>query len=76
MISYLSNSFGPGFFHDNIEATYMYNDKLFWRKTIAVIYATYAVAKRKPEKNSGLYGIRTRTVYPYSDKLPLKYDLK
>ena len=26
---------------------------------IAVIYATFAVAKRKPEKNSGLYGIRT-----------------
>jgi len=22
-------------------------------------YATFAVAKRKPEKNSGLYGIRT-----------------
>ena len=41
-----------------------------------MIYATYAVAKRKPEKNSGLYGIRTLTVYPYSDKLPLKYDLK
>ena len=29
-------------------------------KIIIVIYATYAVAKRKPEKkNSGLYGIRT-----------------
>ena len=26
---------------------------------IAVVYATFAVAKRKPEKNSGLYGIRT-----------------
>ena len=26
---------------------------------IAVIYAAFAVAKRKPEKNSGLYGIRT-----------------
>ena len=26
---------------------------------MAVIYATFAVAKRKPEKNSGLYGIRT-----------------
>ena len=25
----------------------------------AVIYANYAVAKRKPEKNSGLYAIRT-----------------
>ena len=30
-----------------------------WMKIIAVIYATFAVAKRKPEKNSGLYGIRT-----------------
>ena len=26
---------------------------------IAVIYASFAVAKRKPEKNSGMYGIRT-----------------
>ena len=26
---------------------------------MAVIYATFAVAKRKPEKTSGLYGIRT-----------------
>ena len=26
---------------------------------IAVVKATFAVAKRKPEKNSGLYGIRT-----------------
>ena len=26
---------------------------------IAVFYATFAVAKRKPEKNSGFYGIRT-----------------
>ena len=34
--------------------------KIFWRKIIAVIYATFAVAKRKPEKNSGLYGIRIR----------------
>ena len=25
---------------------------------MAVTYATFAVAKRKPEKNSGLYGIR------------------
>ena len=33
--------------------------RIIWRKIIAVIYATYAVAKRKPEKNSGLYGIRT-----------------
>ena len=26
---------------------------------IAVIYATYTVAKSKPEKNSGLYKIQT-----------------
>ena len=26
---------------------------------IAVIYATFAVAKRKPKKNSGFYGNRT-----------------
>ena len=26
---------------------------------IAVVKATFAVAERKPEKNSGLYGIRT-----------------
>ena len=26
---------------------------------IAVINVTFAAAKRKPEKNSGLYGIRT-----------------
>ena len=31
----------------------------FDKKIIAVIDATFAVAKRKPEKNSGLYGIRT-----------------
>ena len=28
-------------------------------KIITVIYATFAVPKRKPENNSGLYGIRT-----------------
>ena len=38
--------------------------KLFWRKSIAVIYATFAVAKRKPEKNSGLYRIRIRAREP------------
>ena len=32
---------------------------LIWKKIMAVMYATYAVAKRKSEKNSGLYGIRT-----------------
>ena len=26
---------------------------------IAVMYAAFAAAKRKPEKNSGMYGIRT-----------------
>ena len=30
-----------------------------WRMIIAVIYATFAVVKRKPEQNSGLYGIWT-----------------
>ena len=29
------------------------------KEIIGVIKATFAVAKRKPEKNSGLYGIRT-----------------
>ena len=29
------------------------------RMIIAVIHATFAVAKRKTEENSGLYGIRT-----------------
>ena len=32
---------------------------VIWRKVIAVIDATFAVAKRKFEKSSGLYGIRT-----------------
>ena len=32
---------------------------VIWKRIIAVIVATFAVAKRKPEKNSGLYGIRT-----------------
>ena len=32
---------------------------LKWRMIIAVIYTTFTVWKRKPEKNSGLYGIRT-----------------
>ena len=30
---------------------------------IAVIYATFPVAKKKPEKISGLYGIRTLYLY-------------
>ena len=34
-----------------------------------IIYATFAVAKRKPEKNSGLYGIRTLNLC----QLPLRY---
>ena len=29
------------------------------KNIITVIHATFAVAKLKPEKNSGLYGIRT-----------------
>ena len=33
--------------------------RIIWKKIIAAIDATFAVAKRKPEKNSGLYGIRT-----------------
>ena len=32
---------------------------LKWRMIIAVIYTTFTAGKRKPEKNSGLYGIRT-----------------
>ena len=45
----------------NIWKSYMWTAewKIIWRKIITVIYATFAVAKRKPEKNSGLYGIRT-----------------
>ena len=34
-------------------------ERLNRRKILAVIYATLAVAKRKPEENSGLNGIRT-----------------
>ena len=30
-----------------------------WKKTIAVIDATFAAAQRKPKKTSGLYGIQT-----------------
>ena len=39
---------------------------------IAVIYATFAVAKRKPEKNSGLYGIRTLNLCDTASALPMK----
>ena len=35
------------------------NKKLKWRMIIAVIYTTFTVGRRKPEKKSGLYGIRT-----------------
>ena len=35
------------------------SNQLNVKKTIAVMVATFAVAKRKPEKNSGLYRIRT-----------------
>ena len=45
----------------NIWKSYLWTAE--WRitrmKIIAVEYATFAVAKRKPEKKSGLYGIRT-----------------
>ena len=33
--------------------------RIKWRMIIVVTYATFAVAKRAPEKNSGLYRIRT-----------------
>ena len=34
--------------------------RVIWKKIIVVVAATFAVAKRKPEKkNSGLYGLRT-----------------
>ena len=33
--------------------------RIIWRKIMAVIYTTFAVAKRKSEKNSRLFGIRT-----------------
>ena len=35
------------------------NKKLKWRMIIVVIYTTFTVGRRKPEKKSGLYGIRT-----------------
>ena len=38
-------------------------------------YATYAVAKRKPEKNSGLYGIRTLDLC-YTGAALYQYKLK
>ena len=38
--------------------------RIIWKKIIAVIDATFAVAKRKTEKKkSGLYGIRTLAVW-------------
>ena len=46
----------------NIWKSYMWTAdwRIIWTKIIAAIYATYAVAKRKPEKFLGLYGeIRT-----------------
>ena len=33
--------------------------RIIWKKIISVVDATFAVAKRKPEKNSSLYGIQT-----------------
>ena len=47
---------------------------IIWRKIIAIICATYAVAKRKPEKkNSGLFGIRNPWPLRYRcSALPIK----
>jgi len=36
----------------------LWDEELNVKKIIAVINATFAVAKRKPEKNAGLYGIQ------------------
>ena len=33
--------------------------RIVWKKIIAVIDATFAIVKRKPEKTSGLYSIPT-----------------
>ena len=33
--------------------------RIIWKKIIAVIDATFAIVKRKPEKTSGLYSIPT-----------------
>ena len=45
----------------NIWKSYMRTtgSRIIWQKVIAVIDATFAAAKRKLEKSSGLYGIRT-----------------
>jgi len=45
----------------NLWKSYMWTAKwrITWRMIIAVTYATFAVAKRKAEKNSGFYWIRT-----------------
>ena len=53
------------------EKSYMWTAewRIIWRKIITVIYATFEVAKRKPEKNSGLYAAqvsqRSRVRIPY-----------
>ena len=45
----------------NIWKSYMRTSgwRIIWKKIIAVIDTTFTAAKRKPEKNSGLFGIRT-----------------
>ena len=48
-------------------------DIIIWRKIIAVTYATYAVAKRKPEKKSRL--VRDSNPWPLQNRgstLPIK----
>ena len=37
--------------------------RIIWKKIIVIIDTTFAVAKRKPEKNSGLYGIWTLDLF-------------
>ena len=44
------------FFYKTLKAQ---SNQLNVKKTIVVMVATFAVAKRKPEKNSGLHRIRT-----------------
>ena len=49
------------------------SEEIIWRKIITVIYTTYAVAKRKPEENSGLNVIWTLWPLPYQcSALPIK----
>ena len=49
----------------NIWKSYMWTAewRIKWRMIIAVIYTTFAVVKRKPEKYSGLYKNQTLDLY-------------